>query len=60
VPTVDPGAHTGFGPLKQVKAGVLDIGYAEVGPAHGTARKLRAPRAPAVSAGARGVSSRGG
>ncbi|MGI5458876.1 alpha/beta fold hydrolase [Streptomyces sp. CA-249302] len=28
-----PGA--GFGTIKQVKAGVLDIGYAEAGPAHG-------------------------
>ncbi|GGM23148.1 alpha/beta hydrolase [Streptomyces fumigatiscleroticus] len=35
VPAVTPGTHTGFGPLKQVKAGVLDIGYAEAGPAHG-------------------------
>lgn len=25
----------GFGPLKQIKAGVLDIGYAEVGPQNG-------------------------
>lgn len=28
-------AHTSFAPLKQVKAGVLDIGYAEEGPADG-------------------------
>jgi pimeloyl-ACP methyl ester carboxylesterase len=28
---------TSFGPLKQVNAGVLDIGYAEAGPAHGRA-----------------------
>ncbi|CCK24625.1 alpha/beta hydrolase [Streptomyces davaonensis JCM 4913] len=35
VSTVTPGTHTGFGALKQVKAGVLDIGYAELGPAHG-------------------------
>ncbi|MFE2562664.1 alpha/beta fold hydrolase [Streptomyces mirabilis] len=35
VPTVTPGTHTGFGSLKQVKAGVLNVGYAELGPAHG-------------------------
>ncbi|MGW7268579.1 alpha/beta fold hydrolase [Streptomyces sp. NPDC054842] len=37
VPTVVPGTHTGFRKLRQVKAGVLDIGYAEAGPAHGPA-----------------------
>ncbi|CAM5321321.1 alpha/beta fold hydrolase [Streptomyces canus] len=35
VPTVTPGSHTGFGTIKQVKAGLLNIGYAEAGPAHG-------------------------
>ncbi|MER8120268.1 alpha/beta hydrolase [Streptomyces sp. NPDC094031] len=30
-----PGAHTTFPALKRVRAGVLDIGYAEAGPAHG-------------------------
>ncbi|MCX4407349.1 alpha/beta fold hydrolase [Streptomyces sp. NPDC059837] len=35
VPTVTPGTHTGFSSLKQVKAGVLNVGYAELGPAHG-------------------------
>lgn len=30
-----PGTHTGFRTLKHVRAGVLDIGYAESGPAHG-------------------------
>ncbi|WP_030741626.1 alpha/beta fold hydrolase [Streptomyces sp. NRRL S-31] len=35
VPAVTPGTHTGFRTLKQVRAGVLDIGYAEAGPAHG-------------------------
>lgn len=29
------GGHTSFGPLKHVKAGVLDIAYAEAGPANG-------------------------
>ncbi|GAA2154860.1 alpha/beta hydrolase [Kitasatospora kazusensis] len=37
VPTITPGTHTEFSGLKQVRAGVLDIGYAEVGPAHGPA-----------------------
>lgn len=34
-PTAGPGAHTSFAALKQVRAGLLDIGYAEAGPAHG-------------------------
>ncbi|MGW3496307.1 alpha/beta fold hydrolase [Streptomyces sp. NPDC001020] len=35
VPTITPGTHTSFPSLKQVKAGLLDVGYAELGPAHG-------------------------
>ncbi|MGQ4387681.1 alpha/beta fold hydrolase [Streptomyces sp. SAS_270] len=35
VPSITPGTHTEFGTLKHVKAGVLDIGYAEAGPARG-------------------------
>ncbi|WNF00705.1 alpha/beta hydrolase [Streptomyces luomodiensis] len=35
VPPAAPGTHTSFASLKQVRAGLLDIGYAEVGPAHG-------------------------
>ncbi|MFB7506632.1 alpha/beta fold hydrolase [Streptomyces broussonetiae] len=30
-----PGRHTSFPSLKQVKAGLLNVGYAELGPAHG-------------------------
>ena len=30
-------AHTSFGPLKQIDAGALNIGYAETGPANGPA-----------------------
>ena len=30
-----PGAHTSFAALKQIEAGVLDVGYAEAGPADG-------------------------
>jgi pimeloyl-ACP methyl ester carboxylesterase len=37
VPAVKPGTNTSFGPLKQVDAGVLNIGYAEAGPANGPA-----------------------
>jgi pimeloyl-ACP methyl ester carboxylesterase len=37
VPNVTPGTHTGFGTIKQVKAGLLNVGYAELGPAHGPA-----------------------
>ncbi|MGY5046511.1 alpha/beta fold hydrolase [Streptomyces sp. 900105755] len=35
VPTVTPGTHTSFARLKQVRAGALDVGYAEDGPRHG-------------------------
>ncbi|WP_020120270.1 alpha/beta fold hydrolase [Streptomyces canus] len=35
VPTITPGTHTEFSTLRHVKAGVLDIGYAEAGPRHG-------------------------
>jgi pimeloyl-ACP methyl ester carboxylesterase len=35
VPTVTPGTHTSFAQRKQIKAGVLNVGYAEAGPAHG-------------------------
>lgn len=34
-PTVKPGTHTSFSSLKQINAGVLNIGYAEAGPANG-------------------------
>jgi pimeloyl-ACP methyl ester carboxylesterase len=37
VPAADPGTHTAFPTLKQVKAGLLNVGYAELGPAHGPA-----------------------
>ncbi|MFF8844321.1 alpha/beta fold hydrolase [Streptomyces sp. NPDC015127] len=35
VPTVVPGAHTTFPQLQQIRAGLLSVGYAELGPAHG-------------------------
>jgi pimeloyl-ACP methyl ester carboxylesterase len=35
LPTVKPGANTSFGTLRQIDAGVLNVGYAEVGPADG-------------------------
>jgi len=35
LPTVKPGANTSFGPLKQINAGTLSVGYAEAGPANG-------------------------
>ena len=37
LPAIKPGTHTSFGPLKQIDAGVLNIGYAEAGPANGPA-----------------------
>lgn len=35
MPAIKPGTNTSFGALKQVEAGVLNVGYAEVGPANG-------------------------
>ena len=35
VPAIKPGTNTSFGPLKQIDAGVLNVGYAEAGPADG-------------------------
>src|SRR5262245_24050635 len=35
LPAIKPGTHTSFGPLKQIDAGVLSVGYAEAGPADG-------------------------
>jgi pimeloyl-ACP methyl ester carboxylesterase len=34
-PAIQPGMNTSFGPLKQVNSGVLNVGYAEAGPADG-------------------------
>jgi pimeloyl-ACP methyl ester carboxylesterase len=34
---IKPGTSTSFGPLKQIDAGVLSVGYAEAGPADGPA-----------------------
>jgi pimeloyl-ACP methyl ester carboxylesterase len=35
VPAIKPGTNTSFAPLKQIDAGVLNVGYAEAGPANG-------------------------
>jgi pimeloyl-ACP methyl ester carboxylesterase len=35
--TIRPGGDASFGPLKQIDAGVLNVGYAEAGPADGRA-----------------------
>jgi hypothetical protein len=32
MPVLKPGTHTSFGPLQQIEAGVLTVGYAEAGP----------------------------
>ena len=37
VPSIAPGSHTSFADLKQIDAGLLNIGYAEAGPANGPA-----------------------
>ena len=37
VPPIKPGTHTSFASLKQINAGVLNVGYAEAGPASGPA-----------------------
>jgi pimeloyl-ACP methyl ester carboxylesterase len=35
LPAIKPGTNTSFGPLKQINAGALNVGYAEAGPANG-------------------------
>jgi pimeloyl-ACP methyl ester carboxylesterase len=35
LPTIRPGTSTSFGSLKQIDAGVLNVGYAEAGPSDG-------------------------
>ena len=35
VPAIKPGTNTSFGSLKQIDAGVLNVGYAEAGPVNG-------------------------
>ena len=37
LPRTRPGTHTSFPPLKQIDAGLLNVGYAEAGPADGPA-----------------------
>ena len=37
LPPIKPGTNTSFASIKQIDAGVLNIGYAEVGPANGPA-----------------------
>lgn len=37
LPDIKPGTHTSFAALKQIRAGVLEVGYAEAGPADGPA-----------------------
>jgi pimeloyl-ACP methyl ester carboxylesterase len=37
LPAIKPGTLTSFGPLKQIDAGLLNVGYAEAGPADGPA-----------------------
>jgi pimeloyl-ACP methyl ester carboxylesterase len=36
LPAIKPGTNTSLGPLKQIDAGVLNVGYAEAGPANGS------------------------
>ena len=40
IATIKPGTNTSFGPLRQIEAGVLNVGYAEDGPADGPAAIL--------------------
>jgi pimeloyl-ACP methyl ester carboxylesterase len=37
LPRIKPGTNTSFGSLKQIDAGLLNVGYAEAGPADGAA-----------------------
>src|SRR5690349_509639 len=40
LPPIKPGTNTSFGPLKQINAGTLNVGYAEAGPTNGPAVML--------------------
>jgi pimeloyl-ACP methyl ester carboxylesterase len=35
IPAIRRGTHTSIGPMKQIDAGLLNVGYADVGPANG-------------------------
>lgn len=35
VPAIKPGTNTSFASIKQIDAGVLNVGYAEAGPSNG-------------------------
>src|SRR5215467_8579354 len=35
VPAIKPGTNTSFGSLKQIDTGLLNVGYADAGPANG-------------------------
>jgi pimeloyl-ACP methyl ester carboxylesterase len=37
IPPIRPGTNTSFGTIRQINAGVLNVGYAETGPANGPA-----------------------
>jgi hypothetical protein len=37
LPTISSGTNTSFGPIKQIDSGLLNVGYAESGPANGPA-----------------------
>jgi hypothetical protein len=37
LPAIKPGTNTSFGSLKQIDAGLLNVGYVEAGPADGPA-----------------------
>jgi hypothetical protein len=37
LPTTKPGTNTSFAAVKQINAGLLNVGYAEAGPANGSA-----------------------
>jgi hypothetical protein len=39
-PPIRSGTSTSFGPLKQINAGLLNVGYAEAGPADGPPRNF--------------------
>ena len=41
LPAIKPGTNTSFAPLKQIDAGVLNVAYAEAGPADGDALRRR-------------------
>ena len=55
VAAIRAGTNTSFAPLKQIDAGVLNVGYAEAGPANGEPANAASDRTLKIAAAVRYV-----